>query len=91
MDDREAVAWAYNAIRRAGGLDYPAFGRSRRLSTPPSRHLRPRSGDVRLAADHGRRDLHSGSDLGWCRLRNEGPALVEASAGLLRTFGTAEP
>ena len=25
MDDREAVAWAYNAVRRAGGLDYPAF------------------------------------------------------------------
>ena len=25
MDDREAVAHAYNAVRRTGGLDYPAF------------------------------------------------------------------
>jgi hypothetical protein len=25
MDDREAIAHAYNAVRRTGGLDYPAF------------------------------------------------------------------
>jgi len=25
MDDREAVAWAYNTVRRAGGLGYLAF------------------------------------------------------------------